>query len=142
MKNAAKNIRQLYRNTLDTINYSGVKVPIYQSFPTGTLPNKFIEITSVDTSNVLNDNKFITEASVTIEVVTKQYKFQDKTIADEITESVLNLVVPGIGGNLTDIDFIVGHVQLESSRYLEEIDEQGMYITRKILIFTQTLIEK
>lgn len=142
MKNAAKNIRQLYANTLDTINYSGVKVPIYQSFPTGTLPNKFIEITSVDTSNVLNDNKFITEASVTIEVVTKQYKFQDKTIADEITESVLNLVVPGIGGNLTDIDFIVGHVQLESSRYLEEIDEQGMYITRKILIFTQTLIEK
>lgn len=142
MKNAAKQIRQAYNMKLENITWGGEKVPNYQSQPSVTLPKRYIELSSVDTTNVLNDNKFITEATVTVEVVTSQYKYQDRSVADEIAQSIMDVILPNIGGFLDDEYFWIGHIQLESSRYLEEIDEKGMFITRKILIFTQTLIEK
>lgn len=142
MTNAGKYIRQLYDSLLDEILWNGEKVPLIQSQSALTLPRKFIEIKGVETSNVLNDSKFMSEVTITIEVVTAQYKYQNRDTADEIAQNILYEIVPTIGGTLVQDYFIIGHVQLESSRYLEEIDEQGNYITRKILVFNQTIIQK
>lgn len=142
MKNVGRQIRQVYDSKLDDILWNGEPVPLYQSQSSVYLPKRYIEIQGVETTNVLNDSKFISEVSVTIEVYTSQYKYQNRDTADEIAQSIFDLVIPTIGGTLINGNFEIGHVQLESSRYLEEIDEQGNYITRKILVFTQTLIEK
>lgn len=142
MRNVSKDIREVYNNKLSNIVYNGNRVPNYITQPSGTLPDQYIELGEINTTNVLNDSKWISEVSVTIEVITAQYKYQNKDVADDIAQLILNEVIPTIGGSLINNYFWIGHVQLESTRYLDEIDGQGMYITRKILIFTQTLIEK
>lgn len=142
MKDVAKQIRDVYNSKLSNIIYNGNRVPNYISQPSVTLPDMYIELGEITTTNVLNDVKWISDVSVTVEVITAQYKYQNKDTADDIAQLILDEVIPTIGGSLVNNYFWIGHVQLESTRYLDEIDGQGMYITRKILVFNQTLIEK
>jgi len=141
VKNASKYIRQVYKAALAGITYNTKSVPVYESVTVQTLPDYFIEIVSVDENNTLNDAKFIREVTVTVEVFTRQYQYQDNAAVDEIAEDAMNAIIPNVGGSLTNADFQIGHVQLESTRYLNERGSNGEFITRKILIFNQSLIQ-
>ena len=83
------------------------------------------------------------DTEVNVEVFTRQYKYQSNTAVDEIAEDVMAAIIPNTNSNALDTtDFQVGYIALQNSRYLYEVDEKGYNITRKILTFTQTLIQK
>jgi hypothetical protein len=142
LKNASKAIREAYYTALNgNISYGGNNVPVYKNVPVQTMPDHFIEIASIDEVNELNDHKWMRECILTLEVVSTQYQFRDYTVVDEISEDVQQIIIATIGGSLTDTNFQIGHIQVESSRYLNETDG-NRFITRKILQFNQTLIQK
>ena len=142
MKNASKAIRRTYKAALAGITYNGNALPVYEPPTVQTVPDYFIEISSVDETNEANDRDFMRVCDVNIEVFTRQYQYQDYSAVDEIAEDVMNAILPGVGGALDDADFQFGHIQLTGTRYLNERDDNGEYITRKILTFNQTLIQK
>ena len=70
--------------------------------------------------------------------------YQNYDAVEEISEDVMQRVLPFIGGggsSMSSNDFQIGHIQLESTRILDERDTNGEYITRKILTFNQLLIQ-
>jgi hypothetical protein len=143
MKNAAKSIRSAYKTALAGITYNGTAVPVYERAITQTYPDYFIEIGDVLDGFVGNDVKFMRDTEVNVEVFTRQYKYQNNTAVDEIAEDVMAAIIPNTNSNALDTtDFQVGYIALQNSRYLYEVDEKGYNITRKIMTFTQTLIQK
>lgn len=142
MKNASKAIRDAYYNALNgNITYNSNNVPVYKNVPIQTLPDHFIEITTIDEVNDPNDHKWVRECILTLEVVSTQYQYRTYDVVDEISEDVQQIILSTIGGSLTDTNFQIGHIQVESTRYLNESDGDR-YITRKILQFNQILIQK
>lgn len=141
MKNASKAIRDAYYSALSGISYGGNSVPVYKILPVATLGDHYIEIADIIEVGEQNDHKFIRECVVTVEIVSTQYNYRDYGAVDTITDSVLQALLATVGGSLTNTDFQIGHIQLESSRYLSE-DEGSRYMTRKILQFSQLLIQK
>jgi hypothetical protein len=140
VKNAAKAIRNAYYNALGSVTYNTVRVPVYKNVPVERLPDHYIEITSIDEVNDPNDQKFIREVNLTLEVVSTQYRYRTYDVVDEISEDVQQIILSSVGGSLTDTNFQIGHIQLDSSRYLDE-DDNERFITRKILQFNQILIQ-
>ena len=141
MKNVAKYLRPAYKTALTGITYNGENIPVYETNTSVTLPDYYIEILNVTDANVDNDAKFIREVNVDVEVFTKQYKYQNNNAVDEISEDATQAILSVIGGNLDTTAFQIGHINLSSSRYLYE-EDNGHYITRKILSFTQLVTQK
>jgi hypothetical protein len=142
VKNASKSLRRTYKAALAGIEYNGYTLPVYEPPILVTIPDYFIEISSITESNEANDTLFMRETSINVEIFTRQNQYQNYDAVDEISGMVSDRILPMIGGNLVDNDFAFGHIQLESTRYLNERDTEGEYITRKILTFTQSLIQK
>lgn len=142
MKNASKYIRQAYKDALADLEYNEIPVPVYESIISVTVPDYYIEITNVSESNVANDDSFIREVSVDLEVITKQYKIQNNDTVDEIAELVMEALIPTTIGQLDTEEFQIGYVYVESSRYLHEVDDKGDYINRKLLTFRQLVTQK
>jgi hypothetical protein len=148
MKNAGYTIRKVYKQVLDTILYKENPIVVYENFLQNTTPETYIHILNILESPVVNDAKFMREMSVDIEIYTEQYKYQNTDKVDEIASLVLEVLIPNVSSNELDSeefinqDFQFGYVNLTNSRYLFEVGEKGTYITRKILTFNQTLIEK
>lgn len=140
MKNASKVIRSTFKNALSGITYGGASVPVYENQPVNTVGNYWIQIISISEQNDPNDQRFIRPVSIDIDIVTRQYQYQDYTAVDTIAESVMQAILPQIGGSLSSNDFQIGHIQLEASRYLDGRNGE-YYITRKILTFSQILIQ-
>lgn len=149
MKNPGKIIRQVYVSALSALTYTipqtgaTITVPVYDGDPVETVPDHFVKVTDVAESNDNNNNKFITNCLVTIDIITRLYKINDRSIVDDITGKVLNAIQPTTGGNGFDsTDFQFGPVFLESGQYLTNLNSDGYWIMRKVLVFSQILIEK
>jgi hypothetical protein len=67
--------------------------------------------------------------------------YKDRDAVDSISQSMTEAVLATIPGSLTNADFYIGHIQNSNSLYLDGRDGET-YITRKILTFTQSLIQK
>lgn len=148
MKNAGYTIRKVYKDVLETILYNENPIVVYDTFLYKTTPETYIQILNILESPVVNDAKFMREMSVDIEIYTEQYKYQNTDKVDEITQLVIDAIIPNVQSIELDspefesLDFQFGYVNLTNSRYLFEVGEKGSYITRKILTFNQLLIEK
>jgi hypothetical protein len=141
LKNASKTIRSVFKNALSGIVYNGYPVPVYENLPVNATGNYYIELTTIQEGNEANDSKFIRSVIVNVEVYVRQNMYQNYDAVETISESVMQALLPSIGGSLVDADFQVGHIQLEGVRTLDERDTNGEYITRKILTFQQLLIQ-
>lgn len=141
MKNANKAVRDAYAAALAGVTYNGNTVPVYKTTPVETTPDHYIVISIVDATNDANDARFIRNVSITLDIVTTTYRYRTYDVADNIGLQVMDTILPGIGGNLTDADFQFGHIQLDFDTYLEGTRGE-YYITRKILTFNQSLIQK
>lgn len=141
MKNAGKAIRNAYKTILTGITYNGKSVPIYDDVPIGTLTDNYIQILDITEVSDDNNQKFVTDSVVTVDVITKQYKIVDRDVVDEIAEDVCNAIQPNVAGALTNTDFQIINVTRDGFNYLSDLDGD-YHITRKILRFKQTLIEK
>lgn len=134
MDNPSYYVRLAYKTALtNTIFYLGNAIPCYEAIPDRTNPGSYIRIASVNDSSVNNDSKFISEMNVELEIVSRQYKFQDNKQVEDICTSILEIIIPTIGGGIAIGKFDCGHIYVEGTRTLYEVDEQGYYITRKLL---------
>jgi len=141
MKNPGRAIRDAYMAALAGITYGGSAVTVYDNMPIETTPDRYVYINAIDYTQDGNNQLFIHTGTVTMDVVVKQYKKVELDVVDDIALSVQNAILALPTSTLTDANFQFLGVTLESARYLSE--EDGAYhITRKLIRFSQTLIEK
>ena len=141
MKNASKSLRDAYYTALQGITYNGTSVPVYKDAPVQTVPDYFITIGSITEANEANDRDFMRPTEIVIDISTRQYMYKNRDAVDAISESVTEAILDGVGGSLDSTDFEFGHIENGISLYLDNKDGE-YYITRKILTFNQTLIQK
>jgi hypothetical protein len=109
---------------------------VFDDLPLETLPQNYIYINAIDYNQLGNNQLFIHDAVVTIDIVTRQYKKVDRDTVDAIAAEVMTAIIQG---NLQDATFQIIDVNLISSRYLTNQDG-AYFLTRNILRFQQNLI--
>ena len=142
MKNPGKAIRDAYLSSLTGITYGGSPITVYDDLPIETLPDNYVYINAIDEVQKGNNHIYDYTGVITLDIVVRQYKKVDRDTVDGIAEAVTNAIMPTINAHtLTNTDFYFIGVALESGRYLNGTDVD-YHITRKILRFSQTLIQK
>ena len=140
MKNPGRALRDIYTAALASLTYEGQAVKVYDNVPVETTPDKYVYVNAIDYDQVGNNQLFVHTGSVAIDVVVKQYKKVDTDVLDEIAQTACNLILANSSSQLSNADYNVMNPQVESATYLFETD--GAYhISRKIIRFTQTLIQ-
>jgi hypothetical protein len=123
-------------NNIITSPFTG-SYAVYDDLPLETLPENYIYINAVDYNQVGNNQLYIHDAVVTVDIVTKQYKKINRDTVDLIAKEVMTALIEG---NLQDSNFQIIDVNLLSSRYLTGQDG-AYFLTRNILRFQQNLIK-
>jgi len=141
MKNPGKSLREAYMAALSNVTYNGNNVTVYEFMPIETTPDNYVYINSMQWTQVGNNQLFIHDGSIAVDIVTKQYKKLDYDVVDEISYQVMNTILTYPYSTITDADFQFMHPTVESAQYL--LDQDGAYhIVRKIVRFAQSLIQK
>jgi hypothetical protein len=122
-------------NLLITSSATGTYT-VFDDLPLETLPQNYIYINAIDYNQVGNNQLFVHDAVVTIDIVTRQYKKVDRDTVDAMAAEVMTAIIQG---NLQDATFQIIDVNLISSRYLTNQDG-AYFLTRNILRFQQNLI--
>jgi len=141
VKNPGKSIREAYMTALQGLTYDGQAVQVYEFMPIETLPMNYVYINAITYNQVGNNHKFIYNASVAIDIVTKQYKKLDYDVVDGIAEQVQNTLLEFPYSQINDANFDFMNTVVDSAQYIIEQDGSA-HIVRKIIRFTQSLIEK
>ena len=141
MKNPGKYIREAYMSALTGLTYGGNTIAVYEFLPIETLPDNYVYINSIDYTQVGNNQLFIHTSSITLDVVTRQYKKLDYDTVDGISQEVQDLILTHPFSTLQNADFQFMNPTLESGRYLIEQDSATHYV-RNIIRFSQTVIQK
>ena len=141
MKNPGKYIREAYMSALTGLTYEGNTIAVYEFLPIETLPDNYVYINSIDYTQVGNNQLFIHTSSITLDVVTRQYKKLDYDTVDGISQEVQDLILTHPFSTLQNADFQFMNPTLESGRYLIEQDSATHYV-RNIIRFSQTVIQK
>ena len=140
MKNPGKAIREAYMAALAGLTFDGNAIAVYEFLPIETLPDNYVFINAIDFSQVGNNQLFIHDGAVTLDVVTRQYKKLDYSVVDGISQVVQNTILTFPYSTITNADFQFMNPTLESGRYLVEQDGASFYV-RNLIRFSQTLIE-
>ena len=140
MKSPGKAIREAYMAALAGLTYNGNTIAVYEFLPIETLPDNYVYINAIDFSQVGNNQLFIHDGAVTLDVVTRQYKKLDYSVVDGISEVVQNTIFTFPYSTIANADFQFIAPNLESGRYLVEQDGATFYV-RNLIRFSQTLIE-
>jgi hypothetical protein len=141
MKNPGKYIREAYMAALTGLTYEGNAIAVYEFLPIETLPDNYVYINSIDYTQVGNNQLFIHTSSITLDVVTRQYKKLDYDTVDGISQEVQDIILTHPFSTLQNADFQFMNPTLESGRYLVEQDSATHYV-RNIIRFSQTVIQK
>lgn len=143
MKDCSNNIRTQYLSILnDNISYNGVNVPVYGNDTFQTVPDNYVIIGDITENADNNNQQFVTDADVVIDIFSEQYMIRDNSIVDDIANQILTLLIPTSGiKDIGDADFQIFAKARTSSRYLAVNDGQN-YIARKILTINNTIIQK
>jgi hypothetical protein len=161
MNNPGKSIRDVYFNALSALGAGSVYLSdgngnritdglgnllitssgsgtyaVFDDLPLETLPQNYIYINSIDYNQVGNNQLYVHDAVVTIDIVTRQYKKVDRDTVDAMAAEVMTAIIEG---DLQDATYQIIDVNLVSSRYLTNQDG-AYFLTRNILRFQQNLI--
>jgi hypothetical protein len=143
MLDCSNNIRQCYVNLLEgNVVYNGSTVPVYGQTPFVTTPPIYIMLGSVNEVADNNNQQFVTDADIDVNIIVEQYRQPDLSVVDAISSLVLNLILPSTGiQDVGDASFQIFPLSRISSRYLP-LDNGDLYITRKILTINNSIIQK
>jgi hypothetical protein len=143
MKDCSNNIRTQYLSILnDNISYNGVNVPVYGNDTFQTVPDNYVIIGDITENADNNNQQFVTDADVIIDIFSEQYMTRDNSIVDDIANQILTLLIPTSGiKDIGDADFQIFAKARTGSRYLAVNDGQN-YVARKILTINNTIIQK
>ena len=161
MNNPGKSIRDVYFNALSALGAGSLYITdglgnrigdglgnlfivesgkiaysVFDDLPLETLPQNYIYINSIDYNQVGNNQLYVHDAVVTIDIVTRQYKKVDRDTVDAMAAEVMTAIIEG---KLQDATYQTIDVNLVSSRYLTNQDG-AYFLTRNILRFQQNLI--
>ena len=128
-------------SALTGLTYGGNTIAVYEFLPIETLPDNYVYINSIDYTQVGNNQLFIHTSSITLDVVTRQYKKLDYDTVDGISQEVQDIILTHPFSTLQNADFQFMNPTLESGRYLIEQDSATHYV-RNIIRFSQTVIQK
>ena len=141
MKNPGRAIRDAYMAALSGVTYNGSALTVYDNMPIETTPDRYAYINAIDYDQVGNNQLFIYNGSVAVDIVVKQYKKIDYDTLDDIAEAVQNAILALPTSTVTDANYEFIAPNVESANYLT--DQDGAYhMCRKIIRFSQSLIQK
>jgi hypothetical protein len=144
MLDCSSNIRNAYLTVLqNNVIYNGKVIPVYSQVPSITTPDKYIIIGSINESANNNNQVFVTDADIDIDIFVEQYRNTDLSVVDSIASTILNLLIPTTGVKDLNVDaqFQIFPLSRIASRYLN-IENDDLYITRKILTINNSIIQK
>jgi len=143
MKDCSNNIRVRYLAILNgNITYGGKNVPVYGTNSFETVPQNYIIIGDITETADNNNQLFMTEADVVIDIFSEQYMTRNNSIIDDIADQILTLLIPTTGvQDIGDNEFQIYATARTSSRYLT-MQEGNNFINRKILIINNSIIQK
>ena len=143
MKDCSNNIRVQYLSKLSgNITYGGKTVPVYGTDAFQTVPQNYIIIGDITETADNNNQLFVTEADVVIDIFSEQYMTRNNSIIDDIADQILTLLIPTTGvQDMGDAEFQIYAKARTSSRYLT-MQEGNNFINRKILIINNSIIQK
>lgn len=144
MLDCSSNIRNAYKTVLqNNVIYNGKIIPVYSEIPTITTPDKYIIIGSVNESAENNNQVFVTNADIDIDIFCEQYRKTDLSVVDSIASIILNLLIPttGIKDLNVDAQFQIFPLSRIASRYLN-IENDDLYLTRKIITINNFVNQK
>ena len=144
MIDPVKALKEAYISLLtDAVTYNGTIIPVYdeEGDPAGN--DFYIIVSSVTDAQVDNNKqKFWSELTIIIDVVTRFDFRAKKEPADVITGKVLELVLPTISTTgISCSGFQVLNVTKESSQHLPTLDTGTKKVLRRVPRFRQQLIE-
>lgn len=147
MKDPVKFIKDAYYDLLDgNITYNGSPIPVYdeEADPSGN--SFYIIISTVTDTDKPVKSKFFSDTQIVIDVITLlDYQItKEKEIVDVICGKIMNLVLPtpDTTGIADTADFQAVSVRRESSNHLPVADTGTKKVVRRVLRFTQTIVEK
>ena len=137
-------LRKAYNDTLSTIQYLGVDVPVYwNQLPSDIAPGIYIifgQIRNVDNSPKTSS---MTETSVTVSVYTNDLKYNDGVAVESVANEVLNRIYKNRNFNisLSESFFQIVGTNLTSDITNDFSEQnQNVYIDR-ILVFNHTIFQ-
>jgi hypothetical protein len=130
MKDIGASLRTIYGTLLSAITYGGSDVPFYDHEPYVTTPKNYIFFQGYNFGSDNNDQHFVSEGTVTLQVVTKSNMKNDKTACDAIANSVLQALLPYV--DRFDAYF---QIEITGAELPGDIHSQDgtVHINRKIL---------
>lgn len=143
MLDCSNNVRTAYLSKLNgNITYNNVNVPVYGDDSFETTPQNYVIIGDITETADNNNQKFVNNLSVTIDIFSEQYLKRDNSIVDNISSQILNLLIPNTAiQDIGDASFQIFPLSRESSRYLA-LQDGNNYVARKILIINNSIIQK
>lgn len=143
MLDCTNNIRDCYVLKLgNNITLNGKVVKVYGQIPYESTPDNYIIISTINESADNNNQLFVTNATVDVDIFCEQYRKVDLSVADNIASQVLNLLIPTTGINdVGDAYFQIFPLSRVASRYLP-LENGDVYVARKILTINNSIIQK
>jgi hypothetical protein len=146
VKDPVKFIKDAYYTLLDgNVTYNATTIPVYdeEAVPAGN--TWYIIISTVTNTNNPVKTKFFTDIEILIDVVTLlDYQMtKEKEIVDVICGKIMNLVLPTkeTTGIADTSDFQAISVRCESGNHLPVADTGTKKVVRRVLRFSQTIVE-
>lgn len=124
----------LYNQLLGDIMYGTEQITLYKDAHFDTPPQKYVVIGDItESGRTLNNNRFISDVMVDIEIFVEQYRYAANDVVDEISTSILQVIFPSpIHVGIGDVFLAIYPIDRVSSRYLPMRDGDN-YVSRKIL---------
>ena len=140
MKDIAASIRAIYSALLGGLSYGGVNVPFYDAEPLVSTPEAYVALLSITQIPTNNDQHFVSDAIVTLDVVTKANMVIDRNAVDNISNQVLEALLPTAYQDQNDGVFQVMVRDASSPGYLRS-QIGSVQTVRKILNFNNHLVQ-
>lgn len=143
MLDCSNNIRAAYLTKLNgNITYNSLNVPVYGDDSFETTPQNYVVITEIAESADNNNQKFVNNVIVTIDIFSEQYMKRDNSIVDNISSQILNLLIPSTAvQDIGDTYFQIFPLSRDSSRYLA-LQDGNNYVARKIITINNLVNQK
>lgn len=134
MKDVGAALRTLYSTLLAAVTYGGQPVPFYNEPPLHTTPDNYILLSDINQQPTNNDQHYVSDVQVTLDIVTKANMRIDRDAADAISNTILGVLLPNTNTDRVTADFQIGVRDVTSPGYIRG-QNGSVHTVRKILIF-------
>jgi hypothetical protein len=137
-------VRETYLSKLNGfITYGGRNVVVYGEKPFDTTAEQYVIITSItDKQSNINNQKFIHDVDVNLDIFVEQYMRYDNSAVDDIANQILNILIPSPAiSDIGDATFEMYVMARTSSRYLP-LESGQTFVSRKIITINNIIKQK